>query len=139
MLGQTTRSPSRRMTASLPSRFCSTAEHPPPVTGSLNATLEPATLVAAGMVVSLDSEADGVRLSVADRIALHAADLRRWMARRVMWTVVGANLVTLAALAGLVALDQSNIESHLISPGDRIIGHQVILALLGATTVQVGT
>jgi hypothetical protein len=38
-----------------------------------------------------------------------------------------------------VVLDEFNIAWHLIAPGDRIIGGQVIMALLGATTVQVGT
>jgi hypothetical protein len=32
----------------------------------------------------------------------------------------------------------SIIAWHLIAPGDRIISAQVIMALLGATTVQVG-
>jgi hypothetical protein len=35
-------------------------------------------------------------------------------------------------------LDEINIATHLIAPGDRIITEKVIMALLGATTVQVG-
>ena len=35
-------------------------------------------------------------------------------------------------------MDQNNIASKLITPGDRIITSQVFMALLGATTVQVG-
>jgi hypothetical protein len=42
-------------------------------------------------------------------------------------------------LAWLGWLDQVNIEHSLVSPSDRIINHQVIMTLLGATTVQVGT
>jgi len=61
------------------------------------------------------------------------------MARRVGWTFFGLNIVTLAALGLLVALDDINISSHLISPADRIITSGVIMALLGATTVQLGT
>jgi hypothetical protein len=46
--------------------------------------------------------------------------------------------LTLAALAILVLLDEINIALHLIAPGDRIITEKVIMALLGAATVQVG-
>jgi hypothetical protein len=61
------------------------------------------------------------------------------MALRVVRAFIAANSVTLVALAGLVALDEINIALHLIAPGERIVGSQVIMALLGATTVQVGT
>ena len=60
------------------------------------------------------------------------------MALRVVRAFIVANSVTLAALAVLVALDEFNIAWHLIGPGERIVGSQVIMALLGATTVQVG-
>jgi hypothetical protein len=39
----------------------------------------------------------------------------------------------------LVVADEVNIAVDLIAPGERIVGNQVITALLGATTVQVGT
>jgi hypothetical protein len=61
------------------------------------------------------------------------------MARRIIWVFIGANIVTLLAMAGLVWLDQGNVASHSIAPGDRIITSQVLMALLGATTVQVGS
>ena len=48
------------------------------------------------------------------------------------------DLLTLGALAWLGWLDQTNIEHSLIKSGERIITPQVIMALLGATTVQVG-
>ena len=89
-------------------------------------------------VVSLEQEADRERLSVADQVSLRDADLRDWMAKYVMPVFLGTNLVTLTVLGLLIWLDQSNIESNLIRPSDRIIGSQVIMALLGATTVQVG-
>lgn len=60
------------------------------------------------------------------------------MATRIVWTFVGGEILTLGALIWLGWLDQTNIEHKLISPGDRIIDHQVIMTLLGATTVQVG-
>lgn len=89
-------------------------------------------------VVSLEQEADRERLSVADQVSLRDADLRDWMAKYVMPVFLGTNLVILTVLGLLIWLDQSNIESNLIRPSDRIIGSQVIMALLGATTVQVG-
>ena len=89
-------------------------------------------------VISLDKEAERVRLSVTDQIALQDADLRKWMADRVVPAFLKANGLTLAAVAVLVVLDEINIASHLIAPGDRIITEKVIMAVLGATTVQVG-
>jgi hypothetical protein len=77
-------------------------------------------------------------LSVADRIALQDAELRQWMTNRMVRTFIWANSVTLAGLAILVALDEINIAFRLISPEGRIVTYQVLMALLGATTVQIG-
>lgn len=77
-------------------------------------------------------------MSVADRVTLQDADLRKWMAESVVPAFLWANGLTLAAVAVLVLLDEVNVAAHLIAPGDRIISAQVIMALLGATTVQVG-
>ena len=78
-------------------------------------------------------------MGVHERIALQDAALRRWMARFVIPAFIKANILTLIALGVLLVVDEVNIVMHLIAPGDRIIGGQVIMALLGATTVQVGT
>jgi hypothetical protein len=77
-------------------------------------------------------------VSVKDRVTLQDANLRQRVAYWTIWTFSGADLATLLALGGLAGLDQSNIASKLIAPGDRIITSQVFMALLGATTVQVG-
>ena len=61
------------------------------------------------------------------------------MATRIVWTFIAGNVLTLAVLGGLAWLDQNNIEHNLINPEDRVITYQVLMALLGATTVQVGT
>jgi hypothetical protein len=97
-----------------------------------------ATDVVGGEVVSLDREAERQRLSVADQVTLQDASLRGWMANRVVPAFVWANGLTLGALGVLALLDEANIIFRLIAPGDRIVNHQVIMALLGATTVQVG-
>lgn len=105
------------------------------------AAQEPATVSLRGEppILSLDSVAEREGLSVADQIALQDADLRQWMARRVVIVFIIANVATLLVIAGLVWLDQTNIASKLTSPNQRIISQEVILGLLGATTVQVGT
>lgn len=113
-------------------------DEPPSVEARGNATIGP--ISAAGtVVVSLDSEANRVRLSVSDQIAVQDASLRRWMAVRVVWTFIVANAVTLIVIGGLAWLDQHDLSAKLISPPDRIIDRQVILGLLGATTIQLGT
>jgi hypothetical protein len=76
--------------------------------------------------------------SVDEQIKLGDHDLRKWMATSIVWTFISGNIVTLLALGGLVWLDQMNIERKLVTAGDRIIDRQVIMTLLGATTVQVG-
>ncbi len=90
-------------------------------------------------VLSLEREADREGLSVADQVALRTQDLREWMADRVVPAFLWANGLTLAAIGLLVVVDEINLARGIIAPGDRIIGGQVIMALLGATTVQVGT
>jgi hypothetical protein len=107
--------------------------------GSIEVAQEPQAFAAATEVVRLDREAERVGLPVPDQIALQDAALRQWVARRIIWVFVAANVGTLLALAGLVWLDQTNVASHMIIPGDRIITSHVFMALLGATTVQVGS
>ena len=113
-------------------------ERLPPVEGGLNAHGELGTLSATGVVLNLSQEADREGVSVADQIALQDAGLRKSVAYWIIGVFIVANLVTLAVLSILAHLDQGNIESHLIEPGDRIITSQVFMTLLGATTVQVG-
>ena len=61
------------------------------------------------------------------------------MARRIMWAFIAGNGVTLVAFAALVWLDHLDIEAKVVQPSDRLVTSQVFMALLGATTVQVGT
>jgi hypothetical protein len=104
-------------------------------------------------LLSLDYEADKDGWSVADHVAMsdasvrrhdallrrHDALLRRWVAQRIMKVFVTANIVTLVAFVALVALDQGDIQTKVFAPADRLVSSQVFMALLGATTVQVGT
>jgi hypothetical protein len=65
--------------------------------------------------------------------------MRESVGRQIMRTFIGANVVVLIALAVLAWLDQNNLDSHLITPGERLINSHVLMALLGATAVQVGS
>jgi hypothetical protein len=107
----------------------------------VNIIADDATLSAKAEVLSLQKEEDraGVRVySVDEQIKRSDARLRRWMAGRVVRVFVQANCVTLAALGVLVVLDEINVWLRLVGAGDRIITNQVVMTLLGATTVQVG-
>lgn len=90
-------------------------------------------------VLSLDRVAEKEGLSVSDRIALGDAELRKLMAERMLQTFGWANAVALATTVAFVVLDQVNLALGLIPAGNRIVTQQVLMALLGATTVQVGT
>jgi len=90
-------------------------------------------------------EQRGYTYTVEEHIALQGArlrqqdaNLRRRMAHWIIGAFIVANIATVIALSILAWLDQGNIQSKLITPGDRIITSQVFMALLGATTVQVG-
>jgi hypothetical protein len=103
-----------------------------PPAGEISITGHPPT-------ISLDETAEQGRITITDQIALRDADLRKSMSDTILRVFRRANFVTLLALGALVILDEHNIRSGLIQPSDRIIDHQVFIALLGATTVQVGT
>jgi hypothetical protein len=103
------------------------------------APVAPAVTANGTATLSLNQEAARVGLSVDDRIKLDDQRLRRGMTIGLIWTFIVGDVFTLCALAWLVQLDQSNIETHLIQPDNRLITSQVIMALLGATTVQIGT
>jgi hypothetical protein len=115
-------------------RICRDVGIPSGQLGSV-ASDHPATVETA---IRLSEVADQAGLSVEDRIALRTQFLREWVAGGIMVLFVAANVVTLIVVERLVRLDQSNIAGHLITPADRIITNQVVMALLGATAVQVG-
>ena len=95
-------------------------------------------IIFTGSTVSLSEVADQAGVGVHERIALRTQYLREWVAGGIMVLFIAANVVTLIVVERLVRLDQSNIAGHLITPADRIITNQVVMALLGATAVQVG-
>jgi hypothetical protein len=112
-------------------------EQPPTVTGGPDLTEDSDTLQAA-RVVSLDGRAEREGVSVADQVTLRTQDLREWVANNIVPALLWANGVVLGAVAVLAVVDEFNIALNWIGPDARIINAQVIMTLLGATTVQVG-
>ena len=116
------------------------AEEPPPPSGPTRTILQ-LTGDVSGEVelpISLSAVAAERALSVDDQIKKQTADLRDSLANKVVRAFLWANLLTLAAIAALVSLDEINIWRGLIDPADRVISGRVVIALLAATTVQVG-
>jgi hypothetical protein len=77
--------------------------------------------------------------SVADQIALGDQDIRRRFANRVMWLFVLANIFVMGGLGVAFWQDGVQLRAHLIAPGEKVVNSHVVMALLGATTVQLGT
>jgi hypothetical protein len=77
--------------------------------------------------------------SVADQIALSDARVRA----RVSYVIIGAFLVVnLATLLGLYLIylaDAAELQAKLVAPNQRVIDSRVVMTLLGATTVQLGS
>jgi type IV secretory pathway VirB2 component (pilin) len=72
-------------------------------------------------------------------LARRQQSLRGRVAYSIVVVFVLANITTLWIVFGLVQVDQDNIAAHVITPADRIITNQVMMTLLGATAVQVGS
>jgi hypothetical protein len=118
-------------------------DHLSPIRSRLSIGQEPNTLSATAEVVNVSLPKEEERVlgpqSFEDRLKQEDQNQRWWTATRIIWTLIGSNILTLVLLGGLAWLDQTNIERTLISPRDRIITAQVLMALFGATAVQVGT
>jgi hypothetical protein len=98
----------------------------------------PATDVpAARAEVSLNQEVD--EFTTADRIAIGDLEIRKNFANRVMLLFAIANVGALIGLAIVFWQDCAQLAAHLVKPTERLIDGHVIMALLGATTVQLGT
>jgi hypothetical protein len=87
--------------------------------------------------VSLDQEVQA--FSPPDPIALGDLEIRKNFADRVMILFAIANIGALIGLAIVFWQDCVQLAGHLVKPTERIINERVIMALLGATTVQLGT
>ena len=84
--------------------------------------------------VSLNSEVS----DFAREVALGDLDIRRRFARDVITLFVVTNVFVMIGLAFAFWQDCVQLAAHRISAADRIIDGKVVMALLGATTVQLG-
>jgi hypothetical protein len=83
---------------------------------------------------------DGVATSVADQVALGELEMRQEAAKKIIDLFKVANLFVLGFLVLLVIADWVIIyNSKQLDLSVSIIDKQVIMALLGATTIQLGT
>lgn len=76
--------------------------------------------------------------TVSDQIALRDVAIREQFARTMMTLFGVTNVFVLIALGLVFAYDMVELRAGLITPSDRIVDARVVMALLGATTVQLG-
>jgi hypothetical protein len=80
-----------------------------------------------------------VKETVAEKISWSDAQIRKSVSRTIMGLFVVVNVFMLGLVVWLAWVDQTELAAKLITPTARLINNQVIIALLGATTVQLGT
>jgi hypothetical protein len=102
------------------------------------ARARPAAAAPPAATFSLNTEVQDFR-ATADTIAIGDLEIRRNFANRVMALFALANVGALIGLAIVFWQDCHQLATSQIKPADRIIDGHVIMALLGATTVQLGT
>jgi hypothetical protein len=100
---------------------------------SLNAEVVEITGLTVDQRIALDQQ--GVRRE----IAIGDQKIRRQFAFYVILLFVGANVFVLFGLGVTYWQDCAQLSAKLIKPDERIIDSKVVMTLLGATTVQLGT
>ena len=88
--------------------------------------------------VGLDEVTVTDAVSVGDQIAFGEFELRKETAKRILQIFGAVNVAVLIGLAFAFGFDVSLLRGGVITPADRLITGEVIMALLGATTVQLG-
>ncbi len=87
--------------------------------------------------VNLGQEIAGFA-SAADRVALGDLEIRKAFARNVVVMFAVANAFVLVGLGVVFWQDGLQLAARQVKPDERIINAQVIMAMIGATTVQLG-
>ncbi|HEX3917825.1 MAG TPA: hypothetical protein VHW60_10845 [Caulobacteraceae bacterium] len=88
-------------------------------------------------VISLTSEVSRIaNLTVAEQIALGDQDIRRRVALYIIWLFAIANIFVLFGLGIAYWQDCAQLAAKLITPEQRVVSSNVVMALLGATTIQ---
>jgi phage shock protein PspC (stress-responsive transcriptional regulator) len=88
--------------------------------------------------INLDEEATAVGLSVEQQIALGEHRLRKDIAKWILCVFIAANVVVLAGLAASFGFDVTLLRGGTIAPADRIVTSEVLMTVIGGTTVQLG-
>jgi hypothetical protein len=102
-------------------------------TVSLNAVEQQFTGLTVEQRIALDQQ--GVRRE----IAIGDQKIRRQFAFYVICLFIGANIFVLIGLGVAYWQDCTLLAEKLVKPDERIIDSKVVMTLLGATTVQLGT
>ncbi len=89
---------------------------------------------------NLSALADVAQIPVADRIALSDASLRRWVAIAIVMAFL---VVNGAVLFGVWSVFMTDVELLVRQTGgftakDRLVTTELLMTLIGATTVQLG-
>lgn len=108
---------------------------PDPVAGtvSLDAVEQQITGLSVEQRIALDQQ--GVRRA----IAIGDQEIRRQFAFYVIALFIGANIFVLVGLGIAYWQDCTLLRGNFVKPNERIIDSKVVMTLLGATTVQLGT
>ena len=77
--------------------------------------------------------------NVDDEVALGDLEIRKVFARNVMLLFAATNVFVMIGLGWVATDESSKIAGHTLLAADRIVNANVVMALLGATTVQLGT
>ena len=78
------------------------------------------------------------KLTVRDRLDLAELNLRSEIAQKIIAEFIRANYAIIGFLLAIFATESLFLFFGRLEPGNRIIGSNVIMALIGATTVQFG-
>lgn len=97
---------------------------------AITANLEP--------TISLGDEKAHFR-NVDDEVKRGDLAIRRQFARNVMLLFAATNIFVMVGLGWLSVHETTAIAAKLMLPADHIVDAKVVMALLGATTVQLGT
>jgi hypothetical protein len=74
-----------------------------------------------------------------DKVDLGNLRIRERFAFHMVLLFVGANVFVMTGLGFVFWQDCKDLSSGLIKPNERVITSSVVMALLGATTIQLGT
>ncbi len=89
-------------------------------------------------MVPLSTLAEPVHVTVGEKIALTDARVRAHVSYAIAGAFVFANVVTLAGVAYIFHADNANIVAKTTASSDRVITPRVVMAIVGATTIQLG-